>query len=141
MEVREKAAELLLTLGDAWEIERLLWLGVRKPNCAGDQGAASSSSPPPMALLTPSMIRRVMKFFILSGGLPASQADRCVEDADPAHQERVSHGEHLDEGERVMGQEVEAILVREQEDEGGLALDVDPAGSWSQEEEDDMVAI
>ena len=39
-EVREVAAELLLTWGAAWEIERLLWLTIRNPAAPGERWMA-----------------------------------------------------------------------------------------------------
>ena len=59
--VREVAAELLLTWGYAWEVERLLWLAVKKPVPADHGGGR-------LGLLTPSMVRCVMKFVVMQGG-------------------------------------------------------------------------
>ena len=133
IEVREMAAELLLTLGVAWETERLLWLGGKQLCCSKEQGAQGARALTPMAMLTPSMIRRVMKFFIMSGGLPASRAafergsDQFaqVRDVLPERQQ-LAQGEEEEEEEQVTGQAaVAAIVVGEEarDDDGALVYD------------------
>ena len=124
------AAELLLTLGVAWETERLLWLGGKHLCCSEEQGAQGTRALAPMAMLTPSMIRRVMKFFIMRGGLPASRAalERGSDQLDQVHdvlpeRQQQAQGE---EEEQVTGQAaVAAILVGEEarDDDGTLVYD------------------
>jgi len=87
MPVRETAAELLLIWNQGWEVERLLWLAVCKGEATqlhkvakvmGSDAAAASSDVScyrqqqrqcHMNMLQPSMIRRIMKHFVLLGGL------------------------------------------------------------------------
>jgi len=77
-EVREVAAELLLSWGKSWEIERLIWLTIRKPSRARalNEGGVWGGG---MGLLTPSMVRRVMKFVVMGAGKSGAMS---VEDAE-----------------------------------------------------------
>lgn len=75
--LRETAAEVLLIWGAAWEVERLIWLAVKKPAgralVAEAQGRGRRRCSP-LGLLTPSMVRRVMKFVVIHPGVPCATA-------------------------------------------------------------------
>ena len=76
---REVAAELLLTWGYAWEIERLIWVAIKKPlarkpadtAAAPDTMSLMAASKPAVSghigMLTPSMVRRVMILLVMGG--------------------------------------------------------------------------
>jgi len=73
---RRAAAEVLLAWGEAWHVERLLLLAARR-DCGskGDRCVASQ--------LQPSMIRAILRFYVLLGGrrvseLPASSSEGKV---------------------------------------------------------------
>ena len=112
--LREKAAELLLMWGAAWDIERLIWLAVKRPvqglrgqgpvghafnrsrvRGGGDGGGGGGRGGEPeqvgedgktaaarvgagscsaLGLLTPSMVRRVMKYVLMHPGACGSPA-------------------------------------------------------------------
>ena len=102
--LREKAAELLLMWGAAWDIERLIWLAVKRPvqglqglrgqgpvghafnrsrvrgGVDGGGGGGRGEEPEQvgpcsaLGLLTPSMVRRVMKYVLMHPGTCGSPA-------------------------------------------------------------------
>jgi hypothetical protein len=57
--LRQSAADVLLAVGAAWEVERLIWLAVTKnannPDC-------------PLSSLHPDVVREVMRWYIMLGG-------------------------------------------------------------------------
>ncbi len=66
---RHAAADVLCMWGCGWHAERLLWLAIAKatPPSAMRRSAAECEAACPAALLQPSMIRHIMRFYVMTG--------------------------------------------------------------------------